>query len=330
MQKDFRTLLLRWQSNEATEEEISELNELLKSDVYQKQMTMLLSDPSVSQAYDDEITDDRKRILLAKVSKQMQRAGHPRIRPLIYRPRIVSAAAAIVVLVALTYFWRSNSQNAASPLELSSVQVIDKRFVKLPDGTSVTLNKGSTITYNSETFGKANREVSLTGEAYFDVTHMPDKPFIVKTAQVSTTVLGTAFNVSAYSNKPVVVTVVRGKVKVGSDTKVLETLLPDQELIIEPSTLAYKKANVQSEEKVEWMANYLVLDNVTMREAAQMISKRYGTQILLGDSSLSACRISIFFVKNESLVRVLETVSLAKGGDYTIQKNIATIHGHCE
>ncbi|MBT1711322.1 FecR domain-containing protein [Fulvivirgaceae bacterium PWU5] len=328
MQKDFRTLFQKWQSNEATDEETRELDELLKLEVHQKQLMNLLSDASVPNTYDEEITDERKRGQLKEVLHQIQRKDRSyKFRSLI---RLASAMAATVILVVIGGLWFLNSRVVSPHEVLSSVERIDKRFAKLPDGTTVTLNEGSMISYNTEEFGKANREVILSGEAFFDVTHDPGHPFVVKTQQVNTTVLGTAFNISAYADKPIVITVVRGKVNVGSDATVFETLLPNQELVIDPQSLLHERKNVQADEKVEWMANYLILENVTMKEAAQMISKRYNTQVVLGDSSLAECRISIFFVKNESLSRVLETVSLAKGGDYKIQNNIATINGQCE
>lgn len=328
MQKDFKALFQRWQSNEATDEEVSELEEMLKSEVYQKQLMSLPSDASVLNKYDEEITEERKRVLLQDVINQIQRKERAhRSRA---RIRIASAIAAGVLLIALGGLWLVDSSIISPGESLSTIQLIDKRFARLPDGTTVTLNEGSTISYNTEEFDKENRVVVLSGEGFFDVTHSPDRPFIVKTSQVNTTVLGTAFNISAYADKPIVITVVRGKVKVGSDTRYFETLLPNQELIIEPKNLSFERKDVQADEKTAWMANYLILNNVTMKEAADMISKRYKTKVVLQDSSLAHCRISIFFVKNESLSRVLETVSLAKGGNYKIEDNIATITGQCE
>ena len=72
----------------------------------------------------------------------------------------------------------------------------EKQYVKLPDGSTVFLNAGSTIQV-PEGFGTVTRDVILTGEAYFDIHHDAKKPFIVHTGNVSTTVLGTAFNVKA-------------------------------------------------------------------------------------------------------------------------------------
>lgn len=328
MQKDFKTLFEKWHSKTATDEEITELRKMLESPKYQTELTNLLEDSTISYEHDMEITHDRRSELLAQVVGEIDRRENS--RAIGYRLKLASAVAATVVLAAFAGWWLLGLRSTLSSQELSNVRVIHERFVKLPDGTAITLNEGSTITYNSDEFGKEKRELVLSGEAFFDVAHNPDRPFIVRTDQVNTTVLGTAFNVSAYANKPIVVTVVRGKVKVGSIQREFETLLPNQELVIEPKTLAYERKDVKAEEKIEWMASYLVLNNVTMKEAAQMISKRYNTHVVLGDSSLTNCRISIFFVKNESLERVLETVSLAKGGDYTIKNGLATINGQCE
>lgn len=69
--------------------------------------------------------------------------------------------------------------------------------MRLPDGSTVLLNEGSELSY-STSFGKQAREVTLTGEGYFDVQHNLSKPFKVLTGNVTTTVLGTAFNIKAY------------------------------------------------------------------------------------------------------------------------------------
>src|SRR5688572_8298430 len=109
---------------------------------------------------------------------------------------------------------------------------MDPQFLRLPDGSTVLLNEGSKLEYPI-TFSGDTREVFLQGEGYFDIQHNPSKPFVVKTANVTTTVLGTAFNVKAFpSEKHITVTVTRGKVKVSKDEKVLGVITHDQQITI--------------------------------------------------------------------------------------------------
>jgi hypothetical protein len=67
-----------------------------------------------------------------------------------------------------------------------------------------------------------------------------------------------------------------------------------------------------------------------MKEAARILSARYNVAVTLGDSSLNDCTISAFFVKNENLERMLQTISMVKGGHYTLSGKTATINGTCE
>ena len=78
-----------------------------------------------------------------------------------------------------------------------STQPGSKSKIQLPDGSTVWLNAGSKLTYTKD-FGKEIREVTLIGEAFFDVTKMKEKPFIIHTSSINIKVLGTAFNVKAY------------------------------------------------------------------------------------------------------------------------------------
>ncbi len=84
----------------------------------------------------------------------------------------------------------------------------------LTDGTKVWLNAESTLEYPETFEGKPNREVYLKGEAYFEVTKDTEHPFRVKTDALETLVLGTSFNVRAYSKEDTQVTLVEGSVKV--------------------------------------------------------------------------------------------------------------------
>lgn len=111
----------------------------------------------------------------------------------------------------------SDGRSAANvaPVEQKTANGQQRKII-LPDGTRVTLNAGSAISY-PKTFSGDIRRVELTGEAFFDVTRNERMPFIIHTGDVTTRVLGTSFNIRAYpENKAVQVAVVEGKVKVNA------------------------------------------------------------------------------------------------------------------
>jgi ferric-dicitrate binding protein FerR (iron transport regulator) len=141
------------------------------------------------------------------------------------------AAAAIVIIVAGVGYFKLFRTGAANGPDITHTgnphgplaggghmhqvvtALLERRTVALPDGTQVSLEQGSTLDYPDRFDGKT-REIYLDGEAFFEVTKDASHPFIVRTALIKTTVLGTSFNVESYPNREARVVVVTGKVKV--------------------------------------------------------------------------------------------------------------------
>ena len=115
-------------------------------------------------------------------------------------------------------------------MKKTSTERAEYKYILLPDSTQVWLNAGSTLDY-PEHFDEATREVTLVGEAYFDVKHAAEHPFIIHTGQIQTTVLGTAFNINAYTDRSnIQVSVSRGKVKVSRGDQLIAMLVKGQEV----------------------------------------------------------------------------------------------------
>jgi ferric-dicitrate binding protein FerR (iron transport regulator) len=124
-------------------------------------------------------------------------------------------AALVIFVVGVTWFFFTREALHTTTKE-STAEVTD---FSLPDGTHVWLNARSTLVYNSD-YNEDDRVVTLRGEAYFDVTHNESKPFIVRTGNATTQVLGTAFNLRWYENEPTIeLAVAHGKVSFGADKK---------------------------------------------------------------------------------------------------------------
>lgn len=244
--------------------------------------------------------------------------------------RVAAVAASIVLVVAVALWSLHSTQLLVGFHDITKVEFTGKQYIKLPDGTAVTLNDSSYLVYDSVSFGAASREVKLIGEAYFDVAHNSERQFIVHTQDVSTTVLGTAFNIRAFNQQPeIVVTVTRGKVRVGNAERVIDNLVPNESLTINPQTFSYSKHSVQAQNAVAWKSSMLIMDNVSMFNAAKIMSKHFNTKIQIAPS-LDSCRVTAYFTKGESLEQVLDIVSLSKNGHYEINKGSASITGTCE
>lgn len=225
-------------------------------------------------------------------------------------------AAAAVLMIAVSAGWWISRTEPAPPQVIAlqekkqeSAFFTGKQFLRLPDGSTVLLNEESDLSY-STSFGKQTREVTLRGEGYFDVQHDPSKPFQVRTGNVTTTVLGTAFNVKAYpGEQEVKVTVTRGKVQVGNDRRTFAIITPDQQIAVNILTNDFVQTDLKAEQSVTWHNQYLILDNISMEEAAKTISEKYNVKIILANDDLKNCRITATFLDGEDLDQVLTVVS---------------------
>ena len=209
-----------------------------------------------------------------------------------------------------------------------------KSTITLSDGTIIRLNAASKLKY-PERFTKNSREVFLSGEAFFTVKKDSKRPFIVKTGDLTTTVLGTSFNVSAYLDESEIhVAVVSGKVSVTKNNK------PEDEikdvLILRPNEVAsYNpgKEILAKEKKdishlTDWTNGILSLKNMHFNEAAKELEKWYGVKVTVKSDKLDDCIIEGGY-KELPLNKVLEALQFAFNirFDYTADGVIITGEG---
>jgi transmembrane sensor len=223
-----------------------------------------------------------------------------------------------------------------------------KSKVQLPDGTEVWLNSDSRITYN-ENFQENIREVSLEGEAFFDVKRDEARPFVIHTTSIDVKVLGTAFNVRSYANeKNTETSLIRGSVEitlVKSPDKKKIILRPNDKLIVnnnectllqdekrdthEPvMTLAkinYKQKDSSAVE-IYWVKNKLAFDEETLENIALKIERWYDVKVMIGDEKLKQEYYTAFF-EDKTLHEVMEALRLSAGGEfkYSIEGKQVTI-----
>lgn len=145
----------------------------------------------------------------------------------------------------------------------------------LPDGTKVWLNAESSLRYPTA-FTGSERKVELTGEAYFEVAHDTTYPFIVKSGQQQITVLGTSFNVNAYSNEDATITtLLTGSIRLSSQngTKKLEPL---QQAVLKGGKILVKQ--VETKDFVAWKEGLIVLDRQDIRHTVRQLERWYNVE----------------------------------------------------
>lgn len=238
----------------------------------------------------------------------------------------IAAAAVIVLILAMKIFFTYEPSPAKKIPESVAVKHQENRIIFLADGSKVVLSDGSRLNYPSSFDGKEKREVYLEGQAFFDIQHNAKKPFIVHTGNLQTIVLGTAFNIKAMpGDKEIIVSVVRGKVKVTDRNKVLGVLTPNQEIKYNRQQDHSEMKAIQDPHYLDWKADDLLLDNVTVAEAAKVLEEKYKVTITINDSFVSSQRFTATFPATGSLDQALKSICEFNGCTYHYDKNNAAI-----
>ena len=254
---------------------------------------------------------------------QLEKRLKPHIRCLFpTRMRILAAAAAVILLclsVGTVYLYMQ-------PTSLQTVSTMaETRNVILPDGSSVLLNRHSSLSYPKR-FKSDNREVQLTGEAYFEVSKDQKHPFIVQTEHINVQVLGTHFNVDAYRNNPEVkTTLLTGSVAVSNKSNSVRMILKPNEIAIynKVEQKLTRKVLENAGDEISWRHGEFIFDDLPLQEIARELSNSFGTTIHIADSTLRNYRITARFRNGEDLDAILSV--LHNAGYFNYSRNTQQI-----
>ena len=280
-------------------------------------------------------------------SRSIQQPGNL-FQRFLHRPGLAAATVGTLLLCALTLFMlfpRTKDQTGSN--EWLSFEAGNRRIrLTLKDGTSIWLNKHSRIVYNRD-FGSTKRDLTLTGEAFFDVTHNPGVPMIVHARTIDITVKGTAFNVMAYPNDRTVETsLIRGSVQLSTQTERQMTILlkPNEKISIpvsedpatdQPPTKSVKPGTIDNKEilysinhlheeqqtklipEIAWIEDKLVFQRETFEEVALKLERFYGLPVEITDQTLAGKRFTGSFHR-ESLEEALKALQIICAFEYRI------------
>ena len=202
------------------------------------------------------------------------------------------------------------------------------QLITLPDSSRVWLN-ASTIIHYPGSFGQS-RQVKLQGEAYFEVTHDAEHPFIVEAGGLKTMVLGTAFNIKAFeAGSSIKVSVISGRVKVTDDSRELGILFPSDELKFDRRTKTRTIAPIDTSNVLAWKNGKLKFNGESLAEIAVVLENWYDIKIQIQNDSVASCRYYMS-VENttplEGLLTLLSNVSEIRY-DVNKEKSIVKIYG---
>ncbi|MEJ2881549.1 FecR family protein [Pedobacter sp. GR22-6] len=188
------------------------------------------------------------------------------------------AAAAVLILVGGLLFYQQRQAEAVLLTRHSGYGQLT--MITLADGSRVSLNSNSTLTY-PKAFDGEQRELKLTGEAYFEVSKDKLHPFIVHANGLKTTVHGTSFNVEAFDKAPVSVSLVEGRVAVQAFSEGAEwKLKPSQRAVFDPISKKIKVDTFDVAAVCSWKDGLLLFKNASFETIAQKIRNLYGVELV--------------------------------------------------
>ena len=236
--------------------------------------------------------------------------------------RFARYAAVLLFLLALPaiLYKADYFSNDSDQITVSIGQTDSSKFVPLSDGSRVWLNSNSSITYR-ESFSKSERNIQLAGEAYFEVSHDSLHPFKVQTQNIQIKVLGTSFNVRAYSSeKNTETTLVEGKVVIqNKQGNSLATLAPGQMGEYDKSSQYLAVKTVDPNGFTSWRHGLIVFTNTTLDDITAKLSELYQVHVTINGPGTEHTSYNFSFRKGQSIDKVLEMLSFIAPIKYNVQ-----------
>ncbi|MFN3850091.1 MAG: FecR family protein [Spirosomataceae bacterium] len=256
-----------------------------------------------------------------KIKTKIQKPKETKVIPL-YPKKVWSTAriaASITIFVAAALMILLFTQK---DVELLTLQTTKNTLQQtLPDGSTVFLNKNTKLTYPSD-FEGDTREITLSGEAFFDIQRDESKPFIIHANGTDVKVLGTSFNVKAY-DKNVRVNVESGKVQfIAKKHKTILEKGEEAEFEAEKDTIV--KQLSYNKNAIAYKTKTYIFEDTSLENVIKILSEGYEAEIKIRNSAIKTCRLTTTF-ENESLPNALnviaETLNLQvskEGNKYTL------------
>jgi transmembrane sensor len=274
---------------------------------------LLLSDSKYTSAHQISIT------ILSRINAQIDQQQAPKIKTFTLW-RSIAAAAAVILIIGFAVLNRNNLLEIINPVK--QIQFTSNagqyKQISLPDDSHIWLSPNTTINYPEQFKGK-QRSISITGEAYFEVVHDTDHPFVIQSGVIKTVVLGTSFDIQAHPKAASIeVTVVSGKVGVSvNDGKAPQMLIANQRSIYQKATNTLSKENYPEAAKfLDQRKGIFDFKGTSLQEVTRELETQYGIQINLAPGLAAKAFYG----------RLQTTASI----DYTLDKLCAVMETHWE
>ena len=334
MEDRLKYLFKRYLANTCSQKELDEFfgyihqaeqDELLRQLIRQVYSDLKINEPNATYV------NEKGRLILNEPEWMVQHETKVKIKKSKFRLAGVSVAAVLVITAGILWMNRNKGSEKipSTPfvsLTKKNTNRSESKFLLLEDSSRIWLNSSSSLEFPDQ-FDAAKREVFLSGEAYFDIKHADKIPFIIHTGNVSTTVLGTAFNIKAYpGQKNITISVSRGKVKITRNDGWETTLTKGQQLKLNEEQEEATEKNIPAEKIAAWQQGNIVFDDETMEDIISDMERIYNVTIYISHQTLHGVKISTSFKREigveqalQVLCKLTDTELKQKDGEYIIQ-----------
>lgn len=326
-----KDLLIKFLNNTCSEEELNIVLEWVNSESFRSDEIKgwILEDWNSFSQPEDQEDDSRLRSLFDKIQEKID-AGEQKVKQNSIKPirfdgflQWLTKAAAVLLVPVLTFLFYTLHENKVesarySALATDSLEVIapigSRTVVHLSDGSIVHLNYGSKLKY-PRFFSGTTREVALTGEGFFQVSHNPKQPFIVKAGKLDVEAVGTTFNVLAYPEDNVIeTTLVNGKVLLTTQdndgkTTIIGAMIPGQHVEYQIKTGAVSSSSGDVEKYIGWTEGKLIFVDTPITQIAEKLNRMFNVDIEIQDNVKDL--YYTFTLVDEPLFQILDAMTIA-------------------
>jgi transmembrane sensor len=316
MEERLRYLFQRYVENNCSKKELEEFFAIIRRSGQEIQLRQLIrkvyneiKDNPLFSTY----VDENGRLVLTEPEWISSPSTMSEPKTTKFYSRLLVAAAIILVAGAIWLIKDRDTRKQGIPMTVESLtrketDRAESKFLMLADSTKVWLNGASSLEFPDQ-FNSNKREVYLKGEAFFDVRHAERTPFIIHTGDVSTTVLGTAFNIKAYpGQKNITVSVSRGKVKVTRKDGWETTLTMGQQVKVGGDKRSTAEKSIPVNEIAAWQQGDIVFDDESVDDIITDMKRIYNAEIQMVDETLKELKLTTSFRKEIGVEQALQVL----------------------
>lgn len=262
--------------------------------------------------------------MFGNIQQQLQGKRKPKIKRLL---QYGSVAAAVIVISLLSVFVIKSRWQPEKPAFVKWQAGSQMKKLILDDNTVVWLQKNSSLQY-AQSNKTGNREVLLSGEAYFEVQHNADRPFVVHSGALTVTDIGTRFNIKAYAgNRQQKVMVQEGIVSASaSPAKAADTMTAGQEWTFDQHTQLATVNNWSNQQNIPWQPGTIYFSNEYLDDIASQLEHRFNVQFHFSNTAQRSMKFTGIFSVNESIDHIIDIICKAENIKSKRNGNIYTLY----